>query len=374
MSQVSQRLNLASSDAVAEMAMLTRRLSRGMTLLAEVADNGIEIATTPKVEVLRRDKTVLYRYEPVAQPSASVPVLLTYGLIGRYTMADLEEDRSLVRRLLARGLDVYVIDWGNPGRSDRWLSLEDYVDGYLDDAIAFIRERHDIAGVNLLGICEGGVLAMLYAALNPSRVRNLVLAVTPVDFHADSSDPRLGHGLLNRWTRHLAASDIDRLVAAFGCVPGDLMGAMFSMLTPVKSLTKHNIGLLEAFDAPTELSTFLRMEKWLADRPDHPGEAAKQWLNELYQQNRLAAGTLEIGGRTVRLSDLTMPVLNIYALDDHIVPPACSAALRGLVGTHDYTEITVPGGHIGVFVSRKSQDIVGNGIAEWLGAGRRRDP
>lgn len=355
-------------DAVAEMALLTRRLSCGMTSLAEVGDKGIEIATTPKVEVLRRDKMVLYRYEPVAKPSADAPVLLTYGLIGRYTMVDLEEDRSLVRRLLAHGLDLYVIDWGNPGRSDRWLSLEDYVDGYLDDAIAFIREHRGVAAVNLLGICEGGVLAMLYAALHPSRVRNLTLAVTPVDFHADRNEPQLDHGLLNQWTRHLATDDIDRLVEAFGCIPGDLMGAMFSMLTPVRSLTKHNIGLLDAFDAPHELTTFLRMEKWLADRPDHPGEAARQWLSELYQQNRLIAGTFEIGGRNVRLSNLTMPVLNIYALDDHIVPPACSAALSRVVGTRDYTEIRVPGGHIGVFVSRKSQDTVGNGIAEWLRA------
>jgi polyhydroxyalkanoate synthase len=108
------------------------------------------------------------------------------------------------------------------------------------------------------------------------------------------------------------------------------------------------------------------MEKWLADRPHHPGEAGKQWLKDLYQQNKLVSGELVLGDRKVSLSDVTMPVLNIYALDDHIIPPDCSRALKPLVGTQDYTEIPLPGGHVGVFVSGKSQGIVGKGIVKWL--------
>src|SRR6185436_4747422 len=97
-----------------------------------------------------------------------------------------------------------------------------------------------------------------------------------------------------------------------------------------------------------------------------PGEAGKQWLKELYQENRLVNGTFTLGGRKVLLSNITMPVLNIYATQDHIVPPSTSKALGPLVGTKDYTEIAVPGGHIGVFVGGKSQGIVGNGIVNWL--------
>ena len=61
-----------------------------------------------------------------------------------------------------------------------------------------------------------------------------------------------------------------------------------------------------------------------------------------------------------------MPVLNIYAQDDHIIPPPTSRALDGKTGSDDYTELGLPGGHIGVFVSGKSQGIVGKGIVDWL--------
>jgi len=75
-----------------------------------------------------------------------------------------------------------------------------------------------------------------------------------------------------------------------------------------------------------------------------------------------------LGERTVDLRNITMPVLNIYAENDHIIPPQTSRALGALVGTDDYTEIGLPGGHVGVFVSGKSQGVLGKGIVDWLRA------
>jgi polyhydroxyalkanoate synthase subunit PhaC len=149
-------------------------------------------------------------------------------------------------------------------------------------------------------------------------------------------------------------------------LPGEFMSAVFSMLTPIRSITKYNLDLLDVVEDEAKLLNFLRMEKWLADRPHHPGEAGKQWLKDLYQENRLAKNEFVLGGRKVDLSNVTMPVLNVYATEDHIIPPSCSRALAPLVGTTDYTEIAVPGGHVGVFVGGKSQGIVGNGIVNWL--------
>ena len=103
-------------------------------------------------------------------------------------MADLQEDRSLVRNLLRLGVDLYVVDWGNPTRADRWLTLDDYIDGYLGDCVDAIAERHGVETVNLLGICEGGVFTTCYAALHPETVKNLVLTITPIDFHADTPE------------------------------------------------------------------------------------------------------------------------------------------------------------------------------------------
>ena len=108
------------------------------------------------------------------------------------------------------------------------------------------------------------------------------------------------------------------------------------------------------------------MEKWLADRPHHAGEAAREWLQDLYQDNKLINNAWQLGGRRVDLTNVTMPVLKIFALEDHIIPPATSRVLEGKLGTDDYTELGLPGGHIGLFVSGKSQGIVGKGIVEWL--------
>jgi polyhydroxyalkanoate synthase len=360
------RIRIDPAQAFQELAELYRTLVAGREMLDKTKDRDVQIATTPKREVLRRDKTVLYRYEPAAPRSVDVPVLVVYGLVGRYTMADLQEDRSLVRNMLAQGADLYVVDWGKPTRTDRWLTLEDFVDGYLDECVEFICREHGLDKITLLGICEGGVFTLCYAALYPEKVKNLVLTITPVDFHADRDGGPPNHGLINLWARSLRGEDIDRLIEANGNLPGELMSFVFSLMTPMASLTKYNVGLLDVVDDEKKLMNFLRMEKWLADRPAHPGEAAKQWLKNLYQQNQLVEGTFELGGRRVQLERVTMPVLNVYAQDDHIIPPKSSQALKDHVGSKDYTELPLPGGHVGVFVSGKSQGILGSGIVGWL--------
>jgi polyhydroxyalkanoate synthase len=136
-------------------------------------------------------------------------------------------------------------------------------------------------------------------------------------------------------------------------------------MTPFRSLAKYNLTLLEVGQDRDKLMNFLRMEKWLADRPDHTAASARQWLKDLYQHNKLAKGELEIGGEQVDLQAITMPVLNIYTETDHIIPAPASTALKDKVGSRDYTEAPVPGGHIGVFVSRQ-QAKLREQIVGWL--------
>jgi len=107
------RVQMDSQQAMKELAEFHRTLTHGLKLLDKTRDREVQIATTPKREVFRQDKTVLYRYQPMAPQSVKVPVLVAYGLIGRYTMADLQEDRSLIRNMLMQGVDLYVVDWAN---------------------------------------------------------------------------------------------------------------------------------------------------------------------------------------------------------------------------------------------------------------------
>lgn len=346
-----------------------RQTVEAWTNYLSISDDEVQIATTPKTEVMRIDKMRLYRYEPLAPRALSTPLFIIYGLIGRYTMMDLQEDRSIVRNLLEQGLTVYVIDWGEPGKADKYLRFDDYVEEYIARSVDHILEAEAAEQLSLLGVCEGGVFTACYAALHPEHVERMAVAVTPIDFHADAENPTLAGGFLNRWARNIDAEITGEMIDSFGYLPGQMTGMIFQEMTPTATLTKYNWDLPRALSGPREQAlNFLRMEKWLRDRPHHPGEAAKQWMNELYRENRLARGEFELDGARVDLSRITMPVMNIFAGRDHIIPPATSRALGGLIGTSAYTELELPVGHIGTFVSRKANRLFSDSLVNWLTA------
>jgi poly[(R)-3-hydroxyalkanoate] polymerase subunit PhaC len=87
-----------------------------------------------------------------------------------------------------------------------------------------------------------------------------------------------------------------------------------------------------------------------------------------YQQNRFVRGGLEIGGRSVDLRNLDLPILNLIGTRDHLVPPASSAALRALAGSRDFTTLELDLGHIGMYVSARAQRQVPAAIGDWLAA------
>ena len=117
MAEPASPINIEPEQAMREAASLADKIARGTELFARLRDEEVAIATTPKDEVWRQDKVTLHHYRPLAEKKVPTPVLIVYGLIGRYTMADLQEDRSLVRNLLKLGLDLYVVDWGKIGRA-----------------------------------------------------------------------------------------------------------------------------------------------------------------------------------------------------------------------------------------------------------------
>ena len=216
MAQSDQATGTAASDIVSNVAALGRDLAQSAKLIAEVRDEEVEIGTAPKEEVWRSDKVVLYRYKAVAERKLKIPLLIVFSLVGRYTIVDLQEDRSMVRNLLKLGIDIFVIDWGSPSRADRYLTMGDYINDYLDGAIEAIKEVDNVDRVSVLGICEGGTFSLCYAALHPQNVENLILMVTPVDFHARDANEPLSHGLINLWTQNLKGEDIDEMMDVHG--------------------------------------------------------------------------------------------------------------------------------------------------------------
>jgi len=340
---------------------------RSSDTLSKLSQEDVQIAQTPADVVFRTDKVTVSKYQPMTDKKANVPpVLICYGLFGRQTMIDLQSDRSLVRNLLNDGIEVYVVDWGNPTRADQFLNLDDYINGYLRDCVDFVISQNNGQPISMFGICEGGTFATCLAALEPQLFAGLCLAITPIDFVGDPDNFWRGEGFLNKWAQNMSEAEINELIDTYGNMPGALTGAIFSSLTPISSLTKYNLGFARLNGNEAATLNFLRMEKWIADRPDHPGAAAKEWFNSLYRENQLVKGTFELDGRTVDLGKIACPILNIYAEQDHIVPASCTKALGDHVKPKGYREIGFPGGHVGVFVSRKAQGVVAQGLSDWL--------
>ncbi len=317
----------------------------------------IDVEPTPKETVLKLDnKAKLYHYKSNKRKKCPVPLLIVYALVNRYYMMDLQEDRSFIKRLIEEGIDVYLIDWGYPERADRYLTMEDHIDGYMNDCVDFIREKHKLDKINLLGVCQGGTFSVIYTALYPEKIKNLVTMVTPVDF--DTKD-----GLLNVWSKYL---DADEMADTFGNISGDFMNFGYLMLKPFQLNFEKYYNFIKGANELETVKNFIRMEKWIFDSPDQPGETWRKFIKDLYQENKLVKGEFELGGRKVDLKKITMPILTIYAEQDHLVPPASTKPLNDLVSSKDKKMIAFPGGHIGIYVSSRSQKELAPTVAKWL--------
>ncbi len=347
--------NFRPDQVANELVQFNQNLSKGIQNLVESEE--ISAGVTPREAVYSEDKMTLYRYQPDASAvQEKTPLLIIYALVNRPYMTDIQEDRSTIRGLLAGGQDVYLIDWGYPDRADKYLTLEDYINGYINRCVDVMRERHGVDKINILGICQGGVFSLLYSTLHQDKVKNLVTMVTPVDCKTPDN-------MLSHWVQEM---DIDLLVDTMGNLPGEMLNWTFLNLKPFQLMGQKYVSMVDIISEEKNVKNFMRMEKWIFDSPDQAGEAFRQFIKYFYQQNLLIEGGLELDGQEVDLGNLTIPVLNIYAEQDHLVPPDASRALKKKVGSKDYTELSFPGGHIGIYVSGKAQKEVTPAISKWL--------
>ena len=202
----------------------------------------------------------------------------------------------------------------------------------------------------------GGTFSVMFSALHPEKVQNLVTTVTPTNFDIDT-------GLLNIWMRSLP---VEQLTDTFGNIPGDFLNFGFLLLNPARLMLDKYVGFYEHLDDKLFVENFLRMEKWIFDSPDIPGETFREFIRDCFQQNLLIQNKMEVGGTRVDLKKLTMPLLNIYGKFDHLVPPEACELLTGAVGSEDTEDLCLKTGHIGIYVSSRCQKEFTPKITKWL--------
>jgi len=324
---------------------------------SEVLLNPLEtdLATT-HYEVVYEEERIKLKYYKPAEVRHKIPLLVVYALINRETMLDLQPGRSVIQNLLDSGIEVYMIDWGYPTRKDQFLTIDDHVNGYMDNVIDFIRKRHHLPKINLMGICMGGAFSVMYSSLHPEKIKNLVTTVTPTNFDTDK-------GMLHIWMKN---TDAFNMGGCYGNMPGDVMNLGFLLLNPARLIIDKYVGYFENIDNKDFVENFIRMEKWIFDSPDIPAATFRQFIEDGYKKNLLIQSKMELGGKRVDLKNITMPLLNFYGKYDHLVPPEACELLTKMIGSTDKEDICLNTGHIGIYVSSKCQKEFTPKIAKWL--------
>lgn len=305
--------------------------------------------------VYQHDKIKLFHYKATATSPHQPPLLVVFATVNRPEILDLFPEQSFIGHLLNCGLDVYLLDWGYPDLQDQSISLNDYVNKYLTSCIDFIKEQGAHKKINLLGVCQGGTICLCYAALYHD-LENLILISAPIDFHTDDN-------IISKVIAHL---DVDALIDCMKNISGAWLTQFFILLRPFELIGKKYLRFTDHLNDQALTEKFLRVEKWLQDAPDQTGASFKELLKDLYQENKLIKGDFYLGNKKIDLHHVTLPVLNIMAAEDEIIPLSATIGLNKHIRSSTYVEKIFPSGHIGIYISDKVGRNMPKVIADWL--------
>ncbi|MFB6166580.1 MAG: alpha/beta fold hydrolase, partial [Haloarculaceae archaeon] len=204
----------------------------------------IEVGQTPSEVVYTENKLELLHYKPEdagievpEEDKNDVPILVVYALINKPYILDLQPERSVVRRLLEAGHDVYLIDWNEPSQLDQFLTLDDYVNRYIENCVDEVRDRSGYEQINVLGYCMGGTMSAMYAALHPEKVNALALMAAGLYFENTG-------GVLEEWGDD-EYYDPEDVTDVFGNVPAEMLDVGFALMDPVDNYVSKYVRLYD---------------------------------------------------------------------------------------------------------------------------------
>ncbi|WP_028938781.1 alpha/beta fold hydrolase [Pseudonocardia spinosispora] len=287
--------------------------------------------------------------------SPEVPTLVLPPQAGHSScIVDYARDQSQLLTIRDAGLDqLYSLDWIGATEETADAVVEDYVD-LLAETVELLGGR-----VNLVGDCQGGWLAAIYAALHPEQINTLTVAGAPIDFHAGASPLRTWTQLNSALGQLAGAGELAAYQTVVALGGGVQRGANqvlgFKMLEPTAEL-RRDLALWGDIRDPEQVARYRAFTDWFEWTQDVPG-AFYLWIVEhLFLGNELITGELEVGGRRVDLGRIGCPLFLIAGAEDRITPPPQVWPLAEHASTPPdlvHREL-VPGGHLGLFMSRES--------------------
>jgi poly(3-hydroxyalkanoate) synthetase len=263
-------------------------------------------------------------------------------------IVDYSPSQSQMRTILEAGLDrAYSLDWIGATAATRDAGITDYLE-VIERSVGLLGGR-----VNLIGDCQGGWLATIYAALHPEQINTLTIAGAPIDFH--SGEPVI-HAAVQCFAPGGDLAFYRGLVeSGGGMLSGEAMLAGFIAIQPDNEIGRQ-LALLANVHEPAHVERYREFEDWFKHTQPIPG-AFYLWIVEhLFRDNRMIAGTLEVAGERVDLSRISCPLNLLAGATDHITPPPQVFALADHASTpaDQVLRDTTSGGHLGLFMGHES--------------------
>ncbi|MFZ4689406.1 MAG: alpha/beta hydrolase [Polymorphobacter sp.] len=267
-------------------------------------------------------------------------VVVVPSLINPPTVLDLAPGNSLLAGLAVRGLRPLLVDWGETEAA----GLAALVETRLVPLVAGLG-----VPVALLGYCLGGTLALGAAALLGDRVTRLALLATPWHF-SGYADGRTG--LADWWMQ------AEPVAKRLGAVPMDLLQPAFWALDPAGLAAKYErLAVLPDAD----IAAFALLEDWSNTGQPLSLAAARGLAEDLFAGDASGRGTWIVGGGAVTPDRLRLPILDVIATRDKIVPPSAALSTSGTG-----TPLPLDAGHVGMVVGGRAPALLWDPLAAWL--------
>ncbi|HLW70555.1 MAG TPA: alpha/beta fold hydrolase [Candidatus Binataceae bacterium] len=313
---------------------------------------------TPYKVIYEGGKISLRHYSP-AERRHGTPLLLVYALIKRPFVMDLQPGKSVVRNLLAQGFEVYLIDWLPPTKADVDLGFADYVNEEIGNAVRAVQINESTERVSLVGYCFGGLLSLLYTALHPAYVKNLVTLTTPFDMGGRELPT-------SKLMDSMSDATVELITKVYGNCPAWMVNANFLSMSPIHHMLDKYVGLYRNAARDGYAEMFDLFERWMMSDVPLAGRIFRELTLELFKRNALVKGEFKVGGETVNLRQIACPLLNVVAEKDDVVHPSSSLSLPEYVESRDKRNLTFPTGHLGAVVSSGAMTKLWPQIGEWL--------
>ena len=315
---------------------------------------------TPYDVVYEGGKVSLRHYKPETRLHKT-PILLVYALIKRPYILDLQPGKSVVQSLLGQGFEVYLIDWLPPAREDAWRGFDAYVNEDLANAMRAVQIAEGVEQVNLMGYCFGALLALLYAAIHPRNVKNLITLTIPFDMGV--RDLAI-YNLMDSMTD----VTVDLITRVYGNCPAWLVNGGFTAMAPVHHALDKYVGLYRNSEREGFAEMFGLFESWMSSDVPLAGRIFKELVIGIFKRNELVKGQFVVGGKTVDLRNITFPLLNVVAESDDVVHPKSSLGLPDHVPSKDKRNIAFPTGHLGAVVGAAAIAKLWPQVGAWMAA------